>query len=321
MAVIGVDLGGTKISSALLFGADQITGHNKVYLNKAKGDEVGELIKTRIHFLLAEAGKTGETVTSVGVSVPGIYDATTGKVWAPNIPGWDNYPLLKKLQETFPSIHFYITNDRACYILGEVWKGKAKGCKDVIYIAVGTGLAAGIMTNGEVLYGSGGIAGAIGWLALNRPFEEKYIPVGCNEYYASGEGIARYAREVIAATPDYKGVFKSGKEPNSFNIIEEFDKNEEIAVAVMNNAIAYWGMSVANLVSIFNPEKIIFGGGVFSNNGSGFLDAVYAEALKWGQPISMKQVELTCSENGEMSGLYGAIYHAMESEKRKQRHG
>ena len=321
MAVIGVDLGGTKISSALLSGADQITCHHKTYLNKAKGDEVGELIKTRIQFLLAEAEKTGETVTSVGVSVPGIYYTTTGNVWAPNIPGWDNYPLLKKLQESFPAIHFYITNDRACYILGEVWKGKAKGCKDVIYIAVGTGLAAGIMINGEVLYGSDGIAGAIGWLALNRPFEEKYIPVGCNEYYASGEGIARYAREVIAAKPDYKGVFKSGKEPNSLNIIEEFDKDEEIAVAVMNNAIAYWGMSVANLVSIFNPEKIIFGGGVFSNNGFRFLDAIYAEALKWGQPISMKQVELACSENGEMSGLFGAIYHAIESETRKQRHG
>lgn len=62
MAVIGVDLGGTKISSALLSGADQITCHNKVYLNKAKGEEVGELIKTRIQFLLAEAEKTSETV-------------------------------------------------------------------------------------------------------------------------------------------------------------------------------------------------------------------------------------------------------------------
>ncbi len=321
MAVIGVDLGGTKISSALLSGTDQIICHNKTYLDKAEGKEVGELINTRIRFLLAEAGKTGETVTSIGVSVPGIYYATTGNVWAPNIPGWDNYPLLKKLQESFPAIHFYITNDRACYILGEVWKGKAKGCKDVIYIAVGTGLAAGIMINGEVLYGSDGIAGAIGWLALNRPFEEKYIPAGCNEYYASGEGIARYAREVIAARPDYKGVFKFLKEPNSLNIVEEFDKDEEIAVAVMNNAIAYWGMSVANLVSIFNPEKIIFGGGVFSSNGARFLDAIYTEALKWGQPVSMKKVQLACSDHGDLTGLHGAIYYAIQSEKIKSPNG
>jgi len=320
MAVIGVDLGGTKISSALLSGGDQFSCYDKIYLNRAKGDEVGELIKARIQSLLSKSVKKGETVTSVGVSVPGIYDTTTGKVWAPNIPGWDNFPLLEKLQESFPGIDFYITNDRACYILGEGWKGNAKGCKDAIFIAAGTGLAAGIMINGEVLNGSGGIAGAIGWLALSRPFEEKYIFCGCNEYYASGEGIARYAREVIDAKPDYKGIFKSEKEPNSFNIIEEFDKGEEIAVAVMNNTIAYWGMTVANLVSIFNPEKIIFGGGVFSNNGAKFLDAIYAEALKWGQPISMKQVQLSCSASGEMAGLYGAIYYAIESEK-KQRHG
>lgn len=321
MAIIGVDLGGTKINSALWSAGDQITCHNKIYLSGAKGDEVGELILTRIQFLKAEAGKTGKTVTSVGISVPGIYYATTGNVWAPNIPGWDNYPLLEKLQRSFTAIDFYITNDRACYILGEVWKGKAKGCKDAIFIAVGTGLAAGIMINGEVLYGSDGVAGAIGWLALNRPFEEKYVSCGCNEYYASGEGIARYAREVIAAKPDYSGVFKSGKEPNSFNIIEEFDKGEEIAVEVMSNAIAFWGMSVANLVSIFNPEKIIFGGGVFSDNGFGFLEAIYAEALKWGQPISMRQVQLACSEIGDLAGLYGAIYHALQTEKKRQSHG
>lgn len=321
MAVIGVDLGGTKISSALWSGGEQITCYNKVYLGRAKGDAVGELIITQILSLLAEAEKTGETVASVGVSVPGIYYSTTGNVWAPNLPGWENYPLLAQLQQSFPGIDFYLTNDRACYILGEAWKGKAKGCKDAIFIAVGTGLAAGIMINGEILYGSDGIAGAIGWLALNRPFEEKYVSCGCNEYYASGEGIARYARELIAARPDYEGVFKSGKEPNSINIIEEFDKDEEIAVAAMNNAIAYWGMSVANLVSIFNPEKIIFGGGVFSNNGSRFLDAIYAEALKWGQPISMRQVQLACSEHGDLAGLYGAIYHVLHAKKRRQRHG
>ncbi len=319
-AVIGLDLGGTKISSAILSQEDQFCCYNKIYLNGAKGLHVGELIKDRIQFLLAKAEKNGETVTSAGVSVPGIYDKSTGRVWAPNIPGWENFPLLTKLQESFPAIDFYVTNDRACYILGEVWKGNAKGCKDAIYISAGTGLAAGILINSEVLNGSSGIAGAIGWMGLNRPFEEKYISCGCNEYYASGAGISRYAKDLIAARPDYKGIFISNKEPNSYNIIEEFDRDEEIAVSVINNAIAYWGMSVANLVSIFNPEKIIFGGGVFSNNGSRFLDAIYAEALKWGQPISMKQVQLACSGNGEMGGLYGAIYYAIESEK-KQHHG
>jgi glucokinase len=320
MAIIGVDLGGTKIGSALLADGDNLLFHNKILLGHAAGDEVGGLIHDRIRYLLSEAVQIGVPVTAAGISVPGICHPD-GTVWAPNLPGWENYPLLAQLQQSFPGIDFYLTNDRACYILGEVWKGKAKGCKDAIFIAVGTGLAAGIMINGEVLYGSDGIAGAIGWLALNRPFEEKYVSCGCNEYYASGEGIARYARELIAARPDYKGVFKSGKEPNALNIIEEFDKDEEIAVAVMNNVIAYWGMSVANLVSIFNPEKIIFGGGVFSNNGSRFLDAIYAEALKWGQPISMRQVQLACSEHGDLAGLYGAIYHVLQAKKGRQRHG
>ena len=74
-------------------------------------------------------------------------------------------------------------------------------------------------------------------------------------------------------------------------------KEDALAIAVINNAIEYWGMAVANLVSIFNPEKIIFGGGVFGP-ALKFLDAIYAEAKKWAQPISIQQVKLEGSALG-----------------------
>ncbi len=278
MAVIGLDLGGTKISSGFVSGEGGIRCYNKILFHGATGNKVFEVLKERIRMVCREVEDTGDKVTSAGISVPGIYYKTTGHVWAPNIPGWDDFPLMEKLQESFGEIRFFIDNDRACYILGEVWKGKAQGCRDVIFIAVGTGLAAGIMVNGEVLNGSNGIAGAIGWMALNKPYEEKYKSMGCNEYYASGEGIARYVREVIASKPDYSGAFVTGTPVTSLHIIQEYERGDEVAVAVMKNTIACWGMSVANLVSIFNPEKIIFGGGVFSNSACKFLEDIHAEA-------------------------------------------
>jgi glucokinase len=69
-------------------------------------------------------------------------------------------------------------------------------------------------------------------------------------------------------------------------------------------------MTVANLVSIFNPERIVFGGGVFGE-AVRFLDQIYTEAKKWGQPVAMEQVRLEASETGAMAGLYGAAYLAM----------
>ena len=313
MAVIGIDLGGTKINSALYDGEETIVAPQKVLVNGAKGDEVGMLIRDLINSTLKNARGKGKTVTSVGLSIPGIYSPNSGKVWAPNIPGWDDYPLLKELQQSFNEIDFHIASDRSCYIMGEVWKGKAKSCRDAIYLSVGTGLAVGIMAGGQVLEGFGGIAGSIGWMALNKPFMDKYAPMGCAEYYASGEGMGRYAREVLDSKPEYNGVFRAGKKADAFNIIAEYDNGDEVALEVMKNTIEYWGMAVANLVSTFNPEKIIFGGGVFSGSACKFLDAVYAEALKWGQPISMKQVRFECSENGDMAGLYGAIYLALNA--------
>src|SRR5207253_4376371 len=98
-----------------------------------------------------------------------------------------------------------IDSDRACYISGEVWQGNAKGCHDAIFLSVGTGIGAGILVNGNILRGAHNVGGAIGWMALNRPHENKYLDCGCFEYYTSGEGIATRAWELVNQRKDYGG--------------------------------------------------------------------------------------------------------------------
>ena len=95
------------------------------------------------------------------------------------------------------------------------------------------------------------------------------------------------------------------------DVFDAYNKNDELAVTVIHNAIEYWGMATANLVSLFNPEKIIFGGGVFGP-ALQFLDAIYDEARKWAQPISIGQVQLLGSALGSEAGLYGAGYLALK---------
>ncbi|HKO78886.1 MAG TPA: ROK family protein [Chitinophagaceae bacterium] len=312
MPVIALDLGGTKLASALLSDEGDILISETVQLEKRKGNEVGSLIVKQANLILQSATEKKIVVSSLGICVPGIAHAKT--VWAPNIPGWEDYPLLEQLQEEIESknINIKIDSDRACYILAEVWKGNARGFNDVIFLNVGTGIGAGIMTNNQVLRGANDIGGAIGWMALNKPFDKKFIPCGCFEYNASGEGLVKVAKELIIEKKITESILNNTlSELSAKDIFTAYDANDKLAIMVINNAIEYWGMAVANLVSLFNPEKIIFGGGVFGP-ALKFLDAIYEEAKKWAQPISMQRVKLEGAALGNEAGLYGAGYLALK---------
>jgi Transcriptional regulator/sugar kinase len=293
-------------------------------LNGLGGDEVGNLINELIKEFL-QSGDHND-VNCIGICVPGISYSKSGKVWAPNIPGWEDYPLKSKIKNFLgdKNINIHIESDRTCYILGEVWQGVAKECSNAIYLAVGTGIGAGILLDGNIIHGASDIVGATGWMALQTPYREEYIPMGCFEYYASGNGIARYAQELLRREKIKEEnkekietllLKKEIDEITSYDVFDAYSKNDIIATRVIDKAIEMWGMGTANLVSLFNPEKIIFGGGVFGPAVM-FIERIYKEACKWGQPISMKQVEFCASGIKGDSALLGAAYLAIRENKK-----
>lgn len=302
MSTLALDLGGTKLAVATFSPEGSLLSSNAVPLEKRGGSDVGQLIRqVARQYLQADH----MNIHSIGVSVPGI-SRKSGTVWAPNIAGWDDYPLLAEIQ-TETSLPVVIESDRTCCILGESWQGNARGCKDAIYLAVGTGIGAGILTGSRILRGAHDIAGSIGWMGLQRPFDKKYVPCGCFEYYASGEGIARLARELVDANPSYDGPLNFQQEITARHIFEAYEDNDRVATMVMKEFIELWGMAVANLISIFNPEKIIFGGGVFGPAVQ-FLPQIIEYALKWAQPISAGLVSIEKSGLGDNAAIYGAGY-------------
>ncbi|MEO5651053.1 MAG: ROK family protein, partial [Ginsengibacter sp.] len=209
MALLGLDLGGTKLALAIFNEKGKLLHKETIGLENRRGTEVGNLITSQILKLRDVASLKEDPVTSIGISVPGIYRMKTGTVWAPNIPGWDDYPLLDEVKKISGKIAVSIDSDRACYILGELWQGNAQQCNDAIFLSVGTGIGAGILINGEVLRGSNDIAGAIGWMALSTPFREEYKDCGCFESTASGEGIAKRARRLLNEQPGYSGELRN----------------------------------------------------------------------------------------------------------------
>lgn len=299
--ILAIDIGGTKISIAVFSKAGEMLFEKKEYLDGRSGQQVGNLLLDFIRSVFPYLSLDDDTLLPIGICVPGISYKDTGTVWAPNIPGWTNYPLFDEVSSVFvhQNIELTIEDDRTCYILGENWKGEAIGCQNALFIAVGTGIGAGILINGQVYKGAHGSAGAIGWLALSQTYNDAYKHCGNFEYHASGPGIERKFNNLTSLSHD-ETVVKSTEE-----IFRAYNDGDSQAFIIIHEAIKYWGMAVANLVSIFDPEMIIFGGGVFGPAGQ-FLEEIMAEARLWVQPVSIQKVRIKKSILGNSVGLYGA---------------
>lgn len=316
VGVIGVDLGGTKVAGGLflLDGTQLKKKVNK--LDGRVGNEVGVLIVKLVKELMALAKKEEFLIKAVGICVPGISDEITQTVWAPNISGWESYPLRKVVEEGIneASVPVFVDNDRSCSILAEVWKGKAKNCDNALFITVGTGIGVGILADGKVLNGANGIAGSIGWLGMDVNFSNKSHQGGNLEHYASGSGISHHAKTLLEESPEMESTLRSLDQEtlSTEDVFEAYRTGDSVAVFVLDTAVKYWGMCTGNLISIFNPEKIIFGGGVFGP-GSQFLEEIKLESKRWAQPISFGNVTVDVSGLGGDAGLIGAGYLALTS--------
>ncbi|MDR3350350.1 MAG: ROK family protein [Prevotellaceae bacterium] len=307
--IIGIDLGGTKITGAVFSPWGTVRCKQSALLEQRQGTDVGRLVRAVITQLIASSEADGGQVEAIGACVPGITNSKTGTVWAPNIPGWEDYPLQQELEAAFRPAQVHIASDRTCCILGESWKGAAQGCNNALFLAVGTGIGLGILADGRILHGHGDIAGATGWMALGAPYRETYKTCGCFETYASGNGIARQA-QLRLKDGRYTKTLLRKKAPETITAEDVFcvyNRNNKDALAgqVMDKAIAMWGMAAANLVSLFNPEKIIWGGGVFGP-ATQYLQRIYEEAARWAQPVAIRQVRFEPSRLGGDAGLYGA---------------
>lgn len=314
MSLLGIDLGGTKLAAAIFSEKAALMRRETVPLEKRTGKAVGALITEQVSKLVQEQMQQGDPVASIGVCIPGISNRSEGTVWAPNIPGWEQYPLAEEISAVAPGIPVSIDSDRTCYIMGEAWKGAAQGCTDAIFVGVGTGIGAGILADGHFLRGRNDTAGAIGWMAMEKPWLPKYKQCGHFETLASGDGIARVANELLAGNSSYEGALRinNGGGPDAAAVFAAYERKDPLAILIISQCVEWWGMAVANLVSVFNPERIIMGGGVFGP-AIPLIPAIYEEAVKWAQPLSIQRVQVVPSQLGAVAGCWGAGLLALEA--------
>lgn len=302
-AIISIDLGASKCCGAIISEKGDIFRQCKKSVSGLKGNEVGEIVKEIILEFLHHKDYLLDIV-GIGVSVPGISYHEKGTVWAPNIEDWVHYPLREEIKSCISKSFFvHIDSDRSCFIKGESWLGVAKDLKNVIYLAIGTGIGAGILVDGKILRGSSDIAGAIGWQVLDDKYPPGYKQFGCFEYNASGDGLVRLANDLHKSMELNTSLNMDGVQ--TVDIFNAYEKKDTLALQVINQAIDYWAKSAANLISIFNPEMIIFGGGAFGP-GLRLLNLIYERSKQWAQPVAIQDAKFVGGKLGSLAPLYGA---------------
>ena len=315
----GVDVGGTKISSALFTRAGEISARKKIAIDKVGGDAVAAQVRDEIEALEEAARAAGGRLAAVGISIPGIAYSGSGKVWAPNIPGWDQYPLLDKIKGR-GQVPLVLESDRSAYVAGESWRGAATGARDAVFLAVGTGIGAGIISGGRIIYGHEDIAGAVGWFGLNPAFKPEYASMGSFEAEASGNSVARKARERLEQGRGSSMLDLAGGRVEAVTaevVAEAARRKDPLALEVVAETVTYLAMGIANIVSILNPEVVVVGGGLFQA-ADVFLEPVRREFKRWAQPLAARKVRIELSGLGEDAGLYGCgklAWQAVEGQR------
>ncbi len=306
--VIGVDLGGTNLRTALLSADGDILDKRKEPTHAADGwKKVVARLVDNINQQRETAEQRGLHVMAVGVGAPGIIQMDKGVVVkSPNFPDWNNLPLRDELEKAL-RIPVVIENDANAAALGEQWRGAACGIESMILLTLGTGVGGGIVLNNKIWQGADGMAGEVGHMTLipdGRPCG--CGNTGCLEMYASARGIVQSYREASGMTEATQA-----SEVTSEMVYRAARNGDPVALRVMKDMGRLLGIGIANLINIFNPQMIVLGGGV-KDAWDLFIGATHEEIMRRAFQVPAERTRIVPSLLGDDAGMIGAAAGALQ---------
>jgi glucokinase len=257
-AIIGLDLGGTRVRAARLSHDLEIIQRHETLTEDERGlDATLDLIKEMIREVLP---KDGTPVAGIGVSAPGPLNPITGVVVAPpNLKGWHNVPMGDILHQEF-GVPVYIGNDANVAGLAETVRGAALGFRHVIFITLSTGIGSGMICDGKMLLGKEGLAAEAGHIIMLAGDQPSTL-----EKEAAGPALARKARARIEKGEKsmiYDMVKGDLDQINGATVGQAAQQGDGLGLEIVRNAGRMVGLGMVSLLHLFNPEILVFGGGV-----------------------------------------------------------
>jgi glucokinase len=312
--VIGVDLGGTKICAALVSLKGSIIYEKTIPTNVQEGDAaILSNMAALIEGIIKKCELSMNEIKGIGIGAPGPLNLVNGEIiCTPNLP-FKNFNIVNPLRSKF-NVPVYLDNDANAAAIGEYMFGAGRGSRNMIFITVSTGIGAGAVLNGDIYRGNTQNALEVGHMTLKEDG-----PLcncgnrGCAEVLASGTAIAREAKRVVkegtvTSLCKYKNI--TAKE-----VFKEAKLGDHRAKEILNRALNYLGICVANVMNCFDPEVLIIGGGV-SEGDSMVIDEVKRVVKKRCFKIISENTKICRAELGTNAGVIGAAALAiLESKK------
>ncbi len=308
---IGVDLGGTNIAVGLINENFEIISRSNTKTNIPRpAEEIFADIVKCAKDVVAKAGVDMSDVASIGIGTPGSCDKKNGVILYANNLYFDNVPAAELVNKEIPGIPVYIENDANCAALGEALAGSGKGKKSFIAVTLGTGVGSGIVLDGQVLTGCNDAGGELGHMTIKFDGEPCNCGrIGCWERYASATALVNQTKAAMLEHKDSvmwqltSGDVENAGGRTAFDAMRIGDK---WGTEVVNNFIRYIAVGTTNIVNIFQPEMICFGGGI-CNEGETLLAPIREHVAR--ERYSKKQevqTEICRATLGNDAGIIGA---------------
>jgi glucokinase len=325
MNIVGIDIGGTKC--AIILGQIDREGQpsvigREVIQTKDYPDPyqmIGQ-VQEQMENLLAFHQTDIKSVTSIGISCGGPLDSVRGIILSPpNLPGWDEIPIVKLFTEKY-RIPISIQNDANACALAEWLMGAGKGTSNMIFLTFGTGMGAGLILNGKLYSGTNDLGGEVGHIRLAETGPIGFGKAGSFEGFCSGGGIAQLAKSIVLE--------KLRKNQNvgfcpSSEMVSNIDTKMVALAAQAGDLVAneiirisaeYLGQGLAILVDILNPECIVIGS-IYARNEMLFKPLIERVLQKEAIPASLKVCRIKPAELGDSIGDFAALCVAIYEDK------
>lgn len=306
-ALVGVDVGGTKVAAAVVDGAEIVAAVERP--TELAGP--GELLDEVAALARAAAAQVGVAVGAVGVGVPSQVDAATGTALASvNVP-LAGVPVRDELGKRL-GVPVFVDNDANCAALAESQLIGGRPATELVMLTLGTGVGGGIVANGRIFRGASGLGAELGHMVLDgaRPAATAGDPFprpGSLEWHCSGRGLERAATEAAGGAPDSaigRTLAERGR-VSGRDAVAAARAGDAAAVAVLAAYARWLGIGVATVVNVLEPSHIAIGGGL-SEAADLFLDAAVAEAELWALPALWERTAVGLARGGPEAGAIGA---------------
>lgn len=302
--VLGVDLGGTKMYGAISDLSGNIIEEMSVERHGTTGEESYDRLIELIDTLMMSPRLQGRRVRGIGVGAPGITLHQEGIVkWAYAL-NWHDFPLKDRLVERY-GLPIIVDNDVNLAALGELWFGAGQNSQNMILVAIGTGIGAGIIVNRALYRGAHEASGEIGHMIPGCEFLGKdYLDFGALESVASGTGIAERAQIYFKSHPAQAFKDKLLAE----DVFKAARNDQEWAWTIVNEVVDYLAIAIANLAVAFDPELIVLGGGVARS-----ADLLVEPILKRIETTIPTQPKIVISNLGLRAAAMGAVTNVLHN--------